>query len=304
MDAFEPNVTVGELGEDALLARLLADLPTGQDLVVGPGDDCAVVSRPNSDTDLLLKTDGIVEGVHYESSEDPIRVGAKALKRALSDIAAMGGSPCHALVTIAFPADAKASYIQGLYQGLSNVATEFQVGLAGGETIGLPPGSPALISISLTGEVPAGAAILRSDAQVGDTVLVTGQLGGSLTSGWHLDFHPRLAEGQWLREHNAATSMMDLSDGLGTDLPRLAKLSGVGYQVDPELLPCRPGCTQEQALSDGEDYELLFTSPTSGVDDLLKNWPFDTPVTAIGKIVDPAEGQLLGASGWEHFRSS
>lgn len=296
--------SLSELGEDALLARLLRGLPTNDTLLVGPGDDCAVTSR-NEQWDTLLKTDVVVEGVHFLRGTDPERIGRKALARAVSDIAAMGGLPEHALVTVLVHRDRPAALLDGIYRGLEALALRFGISVAGGETSSLPYDG-LVINIALTGRCERGKVLLRSSAHPGDKLFVTGLLGGSFPSEWHLDFEPRVDAARFLLDAGIRpTAMMDLSDGLGTDAPRLAKASHCGLAIDRNALPCRPGFSPEQALSDGEDYELLFAlSPA----DAARLSTLEPPVrmTCIGTLCAsdsaPEKGSLL-PSGWQHFRA-
>jgi len=248
-------VTLADLGEDRLVALLTRNLASGPDVLVGAGDDCAVIGRPRAPYWQLLKTDAVIEGVHFLPEEDPRRVGWKALCRAISDIAAMGGTPDHALITLAVSPDTPVARVQALYAGLQKAARRFGVALVGGETARSP--GPLFLNIALTGWVERTHCVLRSGGKPGDALYVTGRLGGSI-AGKHLDFCPRLEEARWLVSHFKPRAMMDLSDGLAADLPRLAAASRCGYFIDPALLPLAAGCTPAQAMSDGEDYELLF----------------------------------------------
>lgn len=295
---------LSELGEDALLARLLRGLPTNDSLLVGPGDDCAVTAR-NEQWDTLLKTDVVVEGVHFLRKTEPERIGRKALARAVSDIAAMGGIPEHALVTILVHRSRPAALLEGIYRGMKALAERFGIAVAGGETSSLPHDG-LVLNIALTGRCERGKAILRCGGRPGDKLFVTGVLGGSFPSEWHLDFEPRVNFARYLLAQGIRpTAMMDLSDGLGTDAPRLAAASRCGLAIDRRALPCRPGCTPDQALSDGEDYELFFAlSP----DDAVSLTSLDTPVrvTCIGSLCSPEtapKGGSLLPSGWQHFRA-
>ncbi|MEI6073136.1 MAG: thiamine-phosphate kinase [Verrucomicrobiae bacterium] len=279
--------------EDALLGKILRGLGTRGDLVVGPGDDCAVVRCGRRH--LLLKTDCVVEGVHFLRGHDPARVGWKALCRPLSDIAAMGGVPEFALVTIFSPPDIDAGYWENFYRGIRRAARRFGVTVAGGEISRQPSG--IAVSVALTGAMDGVRPVLRSGGRPGDWLFVTGKLGGSL-AGHHLDFIPRLAEGRWLARHVRPHAMMDLSDGLGSDLPRMARASGCGFHV--ESLPAR--CGTHAALTDGEDYELLFAVPEQRARRLLKDWPFPrTPLTRIGELTAPGRVPDGWPAGWDHF---
>lgn len=289
--------TVSEMGENALLRHLLRDLPTNQELLVGPGDDCAVVQR-NERYDTLLKTDVVVEGVHFTPQTPPELIGRKALARAVSDIAAMGGVPEHALVTLLVSPQRPVELLSGLYRGMSELARRYDISLAGGETSSLPTDG-LVINIALTGRVERGKAILRSEGKPGDIIAVSGRLGGSFESGRHLSFEPRVETARKLLEAGLApTAMMDLSDGLGTDLPRLAAASGCGFDICPECIPCHAGCSTEQAIGDGEDYELLMTFSPSTFEK-VSGFVLPVPLSPIGKLTQKGCSDL--ASGWQHF---
>jgi thiamine-monophosphate kinase len=297
--------TLRETGEDALLARLLKSMPMAPS-PAGPGDDCAVLDiSPSLDEVFLLKTDAIASGIHFLPDAPARLVGRKAASRVISDIAAMGGTPLQLLVTIALPPETRLDWVELLYLGIHDRISACGAALAGGETVSLPPGSAGVISVAGFGQVSRRNVITRCGARVGDEIWVTGTLGGSI-SGKHLDFQPRLAEARWLVEQFRPTAMMDLSDGLAKDLPRLASASGVGFEIEPARLPCTPGCGADQALGDGEDYELLFTMPamTEEVGKRFRDaWTTKfsgLPVTCIGAITTAGQGRQL-TGGWEHF---
>lgn len=289
-----------DLGEDALISRLLRGFPGGGTLRVGPGDDCAVVD-PGRGELRLLKTDAIVEGVHFLPTTPPAKVGWKAIARVLSDFAAMGGRPEHLLVTVAVDPDKPVAWMDGLYRGIRDCLGRHGGLLAGGETSRLAAG--ALISVAGEGKVARSQLTLRSGGKPGDHVVVTGRLGGSIR-GKHLDFDPRLAEAAWLVRHLRPGAMMDLSDGLGKDLPRLAAASGCGYRIDPAAIPRTRGCTAAQAIGDGEDYELLFTVPPRRWRPAVREaWRAafpGLPLTVVGELTPPGEGMQL-SGGWDHF---
>ena len=296
--------TLADVGEDGLLERFAALLPAGGSLLVGPGDDCAVVRIEGSARDLLLKTDCVVEGVHYPTETPPEKVGRKALARALSDIAAMGGVPDHALVTLVVPVSTPVSWIDGFYDGLDELARAVGVRVAGGELARMPVGGAAVASVSLTGWVERDKALLRSGGRPGDVVAVTGWLGGSFPSGHHLDFTPRLEEGQWLSQTGLVHAAMDLSDGLARDLPRLARRSECGFLLDGGDLPCRSGFTRTQALSDGEDYELLVAVAETDWSRLSGLWSGrfpGLPLTRVAVLTEPLLSQPDIPGGWDHF---
>lgn len=296
------ELTVGNAGEELLVSKILEKIVPGGNVIAGPGDDCAVVELTPGQWQLL-KTDCLIEAVHFSKGTDPKLVGAKALKRVLSDIAAMGGTPGEAVVTLALNEDRPLAEVLAWYEGMGEVAEEFQCSIVGGETAKLP-GEGAILSIAMTGSVAPGRCVFRSGAQRGDFILVTGRLGGSFESGHHLTFTPRLREAAWLVAHHRPSAMMDLSDGLGSDLPRLAAASGEGYTIDPARIPCHEGVPTEKAVSDGEDYELLFTIAPEKTDCLMSAWAAafpDLSLTVIGEIT--AETPLALARGWEHYQT-
>lgn len=293
--------SLASLGEEAVVSRLVATIPPRPEVVRGPGDDCAVIDRGDG-TWQLLKTDCLVEGVHFLPGAKPVLVGRKAMNRVLSDIAAMGGAPLHALVGLALSADRPLAEVEGWYEGLLAAAATFDCGVVGGETSRLPS-EGAVITVAMTGVVSPERCVFRSGASPGDVIAVTGRLGGSFASGRHLTFVPRLREAQWLVAHAKPTAMMDLSDGLGSDLPRLAAASGAGYRVERETLPCHVGVSADEAVGDGEDYELLLTFSPETWRGLRPVWTEafpETPLTAIGEITETTDAPL--ARGWEHYR--
>ena len=287
-------------GEDRLIAELTRSLSVDASIQTGIGDDCAVVGRRGDPLWQLLKTDCIVEGIHFLPDTVPRRIGWKALGRAISDIAAMGGIPRHALVTLAVSPEVEVSRLKGIYAGLKKVADRFNVRIVGGET-SCAPGS-LFISIALTGEVEPARCVTRSGGRPGDLIYVTGKLGGSIR-GHHLDFVPRVEEARWLVGNFKLRAMMDLSDGLGADLPRLARASKTGFEIFEKALPCNKGCTAREALSDGEDYELLFAIAPRQAAALEAKWAEKFPkiaLTRIGRLTDK-KPIAHTAHGYDHF---
>ncbi|MDQ2824752.1 MAG: thiamine-phosphate kinase, partial [Verrucomicrobiota bacterium] len=205
-----------ELGENRLLARLLPALSIGKGAIAGAGDDCAVVKAPGGTNLLLLKTDCVVEQIHFSSAANPISIGWKAMMRPLSDFAAMSGVPQFALVTLIIPAQRDSAWTQKLYRGLNRAAARFDVGIVGGETSSTS--GPTSISVSVSGFVEKRRWVSRGGGKVGDDLFVTGRLGGS-SRGKHLRFVPRIEESRWLTKNFSVHAMIDLSDGLGADLP-------------------------------------------------------------------------------------
>jgi thiamine-monophosphate kinase len=309
------------VNEFELIARLTRSLPTNPSVVNGPGDDCAVLDVGLTDRLLLFKTDAVVEGFHFQNDTPPEKIGRKALARCLSDIAAMAGTPIAALVTIALPKNFEASFVEAIYSGLNALARQHDVAIVGGETTTNP--ERILISVALLGFVPRGQSILRSGAKAGDALFVTGQLGGSL-AGRHLDFEPRLTEARWLAKHFSVHAMIDVSDGLAGDLRHILKASGVGAELLVRAIPlsraarlaARAGSAAKPpllaALTDGEDFELLFTVASRDAVPLLDAWKKEfpkLPLACIGKITagegitlrDKQGARPLTAYGYEHF---
>jgi thiamine-monophosphate kinase len=304
-----------------LIARLTPGLPSNEQVVLGAGDDCAVLDLGNPTELVLFKTDAVVEGVHFTPETEPELIGRKALARGLSDIAAMAGRPVAALITLGLPRDFSSEKVERIYHGLRACATEFGVAIVGGETTTNPGG--ILISISLIGMVARGKQVLRSGAKVGDALFVTGELGGSL-AGRHLEFEPRLAEARWLAEHFTIHAMMDVSDGLAGDLRHILNASGVGAELLKPAIPvsraaklrAREGGGKPAviaALTDGEDFELLFTVASGDAVKLLDAWKKMFPklrLSCIGKIVagrdlvirDAHGAHQLEAHGYTHFK--
>ena len=293
----------GTFSEDRWIARwtkpFLRRKTTG--IRYSIGHDCAVLHALSSQTDLVLKTDTVVEGVHFTASTSPVLIGRKALARPLSDLAAAGAVPKAALITVGCHGLTQALRLEKAYQGLARLAEKFNLHVVGGETVRT---RQLFLSVSLMGAVARGRSPGRSGGKPGDHLFVTGKLGGS----WprrHLTFDPRLAEGQWLVRHRFASAMVDLSDGLGADLPRMARASHVGFQIEPEKLPLAPKATHRSAFTQGEDYELLFSVPPRQVALLQKKWPFSTRITEIGRLLPKGRGFHTGGlplRGYDHFR--
>ena len=309
------------MNEFELIARLTKTLPTNENVVIGAGDDCAVLDLGVPEKLILFKTDAAVEGIHFTKETPPEKIGRKALARCLSDIAAMAGTPTAALVTIALPKDFDAEFVLKIYDGLNALAEKSGVAVVGGETTTNP--ERILISIALLGTAPRGKQILRSGAKIGDAIFVTGELGGSL-AGKHLDFEPRLEEARWLAEHFSIHAMLDLSDGLAGDLQHIVNASKVGAEILKSALPisraaklrAKESFTAKPAalaaLTDGEDFELLFIIAGKSAVKLLDAWKKkfpETKLSCIGKIVagegillrDKTSAHKLNAQGYVHF---
>jgi thiamine-monophosphate kinase len=293
-------------GEDHLVARLRRLLPASSSAVhAGIGDDCAAVAGGKRGILSLLKTDCVVEGRHFSARDAASAVGWKAACRAASDIAACGGAPRFALVTCVLRRGQTDRWLEGLYRGLSRAGRAYGFEIVGGELARTE--GPAVISVAMTGEVSRSKFVPRGGGRPGDVLYVTGVLGGSMRSGWHLRFTPRVPEAGWLVENFRPRAMMDVSDGLAADLPRLAAASGTGFVLDPSCLPRRRGASLRQALGDGEDFELLFAVAPRRAARLEAAWGKKfprLPLSRIGRLAPRGTAEGLGlASGFDHFAS-
>ncbi len=319
MIGVDPSMNVQQMGEDNLIRRLKRLVPGRADVISGIGDDCAVVRAGTRDShDLLLKSDPVIEGVHFLPAAKGSAIGHKAVGRVLSDLAAMGGEPLWILVDLVASPTVSVTHLESVYRGMARLARQHGVAIVGGDT---SSGKVLEIHVFAVGRVPRGRAVLRSGARSGDVIYVTGALGGS-GLGRHLRVEPRLAEGQWLRESGCVTAMMDVSDGLATDLRRLAAASGTGAVLDARCIPVADAARRvkdgrpalEHALADGEDFELLFTVPRRKAEAFEVAWRkvFRLPCSRIGEmtpkpgIVELRDGvncEKLTVHGYEHFDS-
>jgi thiamine-monophosphate kinase len=274
------------------------------------GDDAAVL--PGEDKDLLVTTDMILEGQHFRLKDaTAFEIGWKAMAVNISDIAAMAGTPKSAVISLGAPAAAKERFLRDIYRGLLAAAKRFGVEIVGGDT---NSSKKWVLAVTLFGTAEKGRAVRRSGARPGDWVFVTGRLGGSYASGKHLNFVPRVREAQWLAKHFKLHAMMDLSDGLASDIRRIVSQSRVGAVLNERAIPVSPGARSvSQALSEGEDFELLFTLPgAEGARLARKAAPRGFPkFTHVGWIVKGPRvewlrknGRLevLSARGFDHFR--
>ena len=294
----------------------------------GMGDDCALLQVP-AGRELLVTTDFSLESVHFRRDWHPAEsVGHRCLARGLSDIAAMGGEPLACFLSLALPKQLPQKWIDDFMRGLLRLARQSETTLAGGDTAQSP--DPIAADIVVVGTVPAGQAILRSGARPGDSIYVTGELGGSAATldlmnskkkrrlspkayQRHFFPRPRILIGRMVREKGLASAMIDLSDGLSTDLTHICEESGIGAELWPAAIP-RARIDNKQvgfrfALHGGEDYELLFTAPSGRqVPERLGG----VRVTKVGVVTRGKQVYLkdtlgkrgLEPQGWEHFRPS
>lgn len=301
-------------------------------IVAGIGDDCAVLrfSRAHGQSfDALVTTDFSLEGVHFRRDwHSPESIGHRCLARGLSDIAAMGGEPVAAFLSLAVPRDLPQVWIDRFFRGLIALGKRHGVTLSGGDTAQSP--NRILADIIVIGKVPRREAVLRSGARPGDCVYVSGNLGGSAAAAQemmkkpkrklspkyyprHFFPDPQIELGQILRRRKLASAMIDTSDGLSTDLAHICEESGVGAEIDAESIPLASigklprDVDLELALHGGEDYELLFTAPPNKT---IPSRLAGVPITLIGHVTRKKKlflnrdgvGQQLEPQGWEHFR--
>ena len=313
------NRRVSDLGEFGLIERLRKTVSPSARLIEGIGDDAAVLAAPESGRVLLFACDTIAEGVHFRPGDGPEQIGHKALACALSDIAAMGGVPRAATLSLGCEPDTLLDIIDGIWAGMRALAAQFEVDLAGGDTHRVVGG--LVLSVAIVGEVEPDRYVRRAGAQPGDFIAVTGPLGGSI-AGRHLTFTPRVREGRWLAEHTLASAMIDLSDGLASDLGHVCKASGAGAELLADRIPVSADAQRladaggrtalERALFDGEDFELLVTVPPGKLDEAATDYleHFGERLHVLGRITakrelvvvhDDGTAKELTAGGFDHF---
>ncbi len=297
--------------------------PRRADVTLGIGDDGAVLSPPPGH-ELIFTTDLLVEDRHFrlgEGGASGFDVGWKSLAVSISDVAAMGGRALWAVASVALPAARTGGFTDDLAQGLTACAQHYGVALVGGDTTGTP--GPVIVNVALVGAVPTGRAVRRDGARAGDAICVTGALGGSL-AGRHLRPNPRQDIALSLVQRCAVHAMIDLSDGLSSDLGHVLDASGVGAQVWADRVPVHDDARLSSATSgrpplahalhDGEDFELLFTVDTATARDLVRDGVCATTVSCVGRITAQrdylllpsrdadARGEPMGRGGHDHFR--
>ena len=306
-----PSETVAALGEQRLLTAIRRWLGrAAPPAPAGMGDDCAILPASRARREPLVTVDPVIYGEHFDDEVTPRDAGAKLLKRNLSDIAAMGGRPTAAVIALALDPRTRLDWLEAFYRGLAAVARAHEVPIVGGDIATHRGGLVA--TLTLIGETTAGRALTRTGAQVGDFIAVTGLLGGSLPSRHHCRFTPRLAEGQWLVRRPEVTAMLDLSDGLAKDIHALTPPNARAL-IFGDVIPRRTGADLRAALTDGEDYELLFTvrGGAPAAQRLLAAWgrAFPrVPLTVIGQLAprrSSADGALDLATytGFEHLKA-
>ena len=281
--------------ETEFIRWLRTQLPPHPHLLVGPGDDAAVLQLAQHGQ-CVVTSDMLSDGVDFVLNRgDPRLVGRKALAVNLSDLAAMAARPVAAIVSLMLPRPEALSLAQGLYAGLLPLAAEFGVAIAGGDTNTWDGG--LVISVTALGETTGGGVLLRSGAQPGDQILVTGRFGGSLL-GKHFQFTPRVREALHLHATYRIHAATDVSDGLSLDLSHILEESRCGAVLEPDTIPLADDAHRlaeqdrtsvlEHALSDGEDFELILAVPPDEAERMLRDQPLEVPLTRIGVcIVEP-----------------
>lgn len=280
---------------------------------VGIGDDAALLT-PTPGEEVIVTTDMLMDGRHFIVGETPPEwIGRKALAVNLSDIAAMGGRPLAAFISWALPRNRGRDLAESLFAGMAQLAREFNVSIAGGDTNSWD--GPLVINVTLVGETIGQRRILRSGARPGDVILVTGPLGGSL-AGRHLTFTPRVHDAIELSQRVQINAMLDLSDGVASDLRHVLNQSQVGATLDANSIPIHPDVDRQlpqseqlrKALTDGEDFELMLTVSPIEAEKLLANPPQGYSLFRIG-VIDAELGariktergiEPLPTGGWEH----
>ncbi len=301
------DLNVGEYTEKEIIQVLSNNITIqGKSLKQGIGDDCAVHHLDVAKSDQVYTSDATIENIHFNITDDPKLIGHKAIGRVLSDLASMGAEPILFLVNAVIPRSYSIKNLEGIYNGMNHLLKNYSANLVGGD---LSSGNHLSLHVFGMGILPIGSSLLRKGAKLNDVILTTGSLGNSQKSK-HLCFTPRVTEGKWLRETGLVNSMIDVSDGLATDLRHLIETDNLGALLFSEQLELMSSINQ--VLYDGEDFELLFTVDKDKLSILENNWKnfFSTRLWHIGEIIDKPneiyvrfEDSLLlvNGEGYQHF---
>lgn len=294
-----------DFGEFKLIERFRKQIKPNSSLIVGSGDDCAVLQFNKKDYQLFT-CDMLVENVDFTRKDDPYLIGRKAIAVSISDIASSCGLPKHCIIALGFPKNTPLKFLDRLFKGMLDTCLEYKINIAGGD---LSSSNRVVIDVSMLGLVEKKYLALRSAAKPGDYVFVTGEFGGSIL-GKHLNFIPRVREARFLAENFKINAMIDVSDGLTQDLNHILTKSKVGAVIYEELIPLSPQARDlSDALNSGEDFELIFTMPPIEGKKLLNRRIVNFKL--IGEIVDKKYGFKLAYSsgkikdiwskGFSHF---
>lgn len=288
---------ISDLGEFGLIKRFQKKISINSSVVKGSGDDCAVL-KFNKSSYQLFTCDMIVEGVDFFKNADFKLVGQKALAISISDVAACGGVPKHAVVALGLPRNMPVRQIDRLTKGLFGLARKFNINIVGGD---ISASSKLIIDVSMLGLVKKNKLCLRQDAKAGDIIMVTGEFGGAI-KGKHLEFTPRLKEAQFLVNNFKINAMIDVSDGLVQDLAHILKQSSQGAVLYESLIPLsKQALNTEEALCSGEEFELLFTASRDQASRIIKSAKYRFKV--IGEIMPESFGLRLINSENEYSKS-
>jgi thiamine-monophosphate kinase len=296
---------VTKLGEFGLIERLKKSIKTDSQVYRGSGDDCAVIAFDKKRYQLLT-CDMIVQGVDFTIKDSPYFIGRKALAVSVSDIASCSGLPRYCLVSLAMPKDTRVEFIDRLFKGMLSIAKEYKINIVGGD---ISSAGALIIDVSMLGIVEKKYLTLRSGAKIGDIIFVTGKLGGSIR-GKHLRFKPRLKEARFLAGNFKVNSMIDISDGLASDLGHILEQSSAGAVIYEDLIPLsKQALKLSDALFMGEDFELLFTVSRKEAKKILRKKL--TNFKPIGEIVERRLGlrlvdktdkeRIINPKGFKHF---
>jgi len=280
-------MNISKIGEFGLIERFKKSIKTDQSVVLGSGDDCAILKLDKLNYQLFT-CDMLTEGVDFNLKNNPYFIGRKAIAVSISDIISCSGSPRHCVISVGLPKNTSIKFVDKLFKGMLDLAKFYKINIVGGD---LSLSSKLTIDVSMLGVVKKKYLTLRSQAKVGDIIFVTGELGGSI-KGKHFNFIPRVIESGYLRRNLKVNAMIDISDGLASDLSHILKSSNVGAVIYEQLIPLsKDALNVNSALNDGEDFELLFTLSRKEASKLLNKRIVN--FKPIGQIVKKSVGFKL-----------